>query len=284
MSIPKIIHYCWFGTKPMPENEAKYVSGWKKILPDYDFKLWNEQNFDVNSTKFTKQVASARKWGFIVDYIRAYAIFNYGGIYLDTDVEVIKSFDDLLDNVCFAGFQEEFRINPGCAFGGEKGCRIALEIMNYYRNYKFIKWNGSLNLTTSSVILSKILKKYGVKPDNKYQKLPEITIYPNDYFSPKLHSTGQTTISENTYSIHHQAVSWASEESRKARNEMWYFYEKYGSDEELVKLYQNVINVIPLKKLYKTVIKRTIKRIIGDKMYDKLKSYRNGKKCNTSMS
>jgi len=277
MSIPKIIHYCWFGANPMPEDQIKYVSGWKKILADYEFKFWNEQNFDVNSIKFTKQVASVQKWGFIVDYVRAYAVFNYGGIYFDTDVEVIKSFDDLLDNVCFAGFQEGLTINPGIGFGGEKGCKIALEIMNYYKNYNFIKWNHSLNLTTSSKIISKILLKHGVKLNNKYQKLPEITIYPYDYFSPRLHSTGQTKISENTYSIHHQVISWASEKTRRKRKEKWdyyeYIYKKYGNDEVVVKLCENDVNRMTLKQLYKIAINRTIEKILGEQMYDKLINY-----------
>jgi mannosyltransferase OCH1-like enzyme len=157
MAIPKIIHYCWFGDNSMPENEAKCIANWREVLPDYEFKLWNEHNFDVNSTRFTKQVASVYKWGFIVDYIRAYAIFNYGGIYLDVDVEVIKSFDDLLDSTCFVGFEDEHHVNPGSAFAGEKGCAVALDMMNFYKDYEFINKDGSLNLTPSPQILSRIL-------------------------------------------------------------------------------------------------------------------------------
>lgn len=122
------------------------------------------------------------------------------------------------------------------------------------------------------MILSKILLKHGVKLNDKYQTLPDITIYPSDYFSPKIYSTGQTRTSENTHSIHHQVISWASEKSRQSRKEKWDFYEKYAGDEFLVKLYQNDINKMSLRQLYKIVIKRTIKKIIGKHLYEKLKS------------
>jgi len=270
MAIPKIIHYCWFGNKPIPELEAKYISGWKKKLHDYEFKLWNEHNFNIDSTKFTKQVASVYKWGFIVDYIRAYAVFNCGGIYLDTDVEIIKKFDDLLDAACFVGFEEVGKVNPGSAFGGEKGCKIALEIMNFYENYDFIKEDGSLNLTPSPKILSSILLKYGFKQNDMYQKLPEITIYPCEYFTPKSFKTGRTKITENTYSIHHFAGSWVPEEKQELIHERWDFHKKYGDDEYLVGLYEQVkehrkknVDFISLKKLYRIAIKRTFSKLLG---------------------
>jgi mannosyltransferase OCH1-like enzyme len=250
MAIPKIIHYCWFGGNPIPENQAKYIEGWKKILPDYEFKLWNEENFDISSVKFTQQVASARKWGFIVDYVRAYAVYNFGGIYLDTDIEVIKRFDDLLDTNCFAGFENETCIAPGLIFAGEKGCEIALEIMNFYKDYDFIKSDGSLNLTTSPRIFSQILLKYGFQANNSYQKLKTITIYPIEFFSPKSFKTGIVTITKNTYSIHHFEGSWLSEKGHKEIKERWDFYAKYGDHKYVSVMY----------KIYRK-IKRIMKKL-----------------------
>jgi mannosyltransferase OCH1-like enzyme len=249
----------------MPENEAKYVANWREVLSDYEFKLWNEQNFDINSTKFTKQVASVRKWGFVVDYIRAYAIFNYGGIYLDTDVEVIRSFDDLLDNTCFVGFEDEHNVNPGSAFAGEKSCTVALDMINFYKDYDFINKDGSLNLTPSPQILSKILLKYGFTQSNVYQSLSNITIYPSEYFTPKSFITGITTVTEKTHSIHHFVGSWVSEDAHKSIQRRWDFYEKYSENKFVIEVYNKIRN-------YK--IKRTIKKLLGEKLGEKIRKYR----------
>jgi mannosyltransferase OCH1-like enzyme len=210
--IPKIIHYCWFGGNPMPKNERAYVEGWKKLLPDYEFILWDENNFDINTVPFTQQVADAKKWGFIVDYVRAYAVYNYGGIYLDTDVELLKPLDDLLEtNICFGGFENEslgkYNIAPGLIFAGEKGCIIAKDIMDFYCVYNFKKEDGTLDLTPSPVILYEILKEYGLKQDNTYQELGVFTAYPSDYFCPMSESR-RITLTKNTYTVHHCAASW----------------------------------------------------------------------------
>lgn len=266
--IPKIIHYCWFGVNPMPETEANYVSNWRKILPDYEFMLWDEQNFDIYSTKFTKQTASVQKWAFVSDYVHAYAVYNYGGISLDTDVEVLKKFDDLLDNKCFAGFNCEHYVNPGSAFGGEKGCKIALETMKFYENYNSFNRKGILGLSSSPIILSEILLNYGFQQNNTYQNLPEITIYPSDYFSCKSYDTGKIEISKNTYSVHHFSGSWLTKNTQKPVQERWAFHEKYGNDEYLVNMYKQLeflrnrsVDNMRLKKLYKIVIKRTINKL-----------------------
>jgi hypothetical protein len=211
--IPKIIHYCWFGDNPMPANDAAYVEGWKSLLPDYQFMHWNEKNFDLSIVRFTEQVASVKKWGFIVDYIRAWAVYNYGGIYLDTDVELLKHLDIFLDNVCFSGFENGKYINPGNIFAGEKGCRIAKEVMDFYASYKFINKNGKLNLTPSPKILTSLLLKYGLKQNGAYQTLGDgiFTAYPFEYFCPIDFTTGKSNITRNTHSIHHFAMSWFSD-------------------------------------------------------------------------
>ena len=214
--IPKIIHYCWFGENPMPEEQIAYVAGWKRILPEYKINLWNENNFDINIVPFTSQVARAKKWGFIVDYIRAYAVYHNGGIYLDTDIELLKPFDEnILQNTCFSGFEDEKHIAPGLIFAGKKGCCIAKEVMDFYAAYNFMKDNGKLNLTPSPKIFTDILLKYGLKQNNIYQELDVFTAYPTDFFAPKSNITGKLKITENTISIHHYEGSWVPKQERK---------------------------------------------------------------------
>jgi len=211
--IPKIIHYCWFGGTPLPELAEKCIASWKKHCSDYKLILWNESNFDINTVPFTAQVAKVKKWGFIVDYIRAYAVYNYGGIYFDTDVELIKPLsDDILKNVCFSGFENKKNINPGSIFAGMKGCSIAKELIDFYSSYNFIEENGELNFTPSPKIFTKILLRYGLKQNNTYQELGEFTAYPTDYFCPMPLETRLINITKNTYAIHHYVGSWLSDE------------------------------------------------------------------------
>jgi len=215
--IPKKIHYCWFGGNPLPELAKRCIASWEKYCPDYELVLWNEDNFDINIVPFTAQVAKVKKWGFIVDYIRAYVVYYYGGIYLDTDVELLRPFDDdILQNICFCGFENEKYINPGSIFAGEKECFIAKELMSFYASYNFIRENGELNLKPSPIIFTDILLKYGLKQNNSYQELGIFTVYSTEYFCPMSYRTGIVNITENTYCIHHYAESWVSEE------ELWY--------------------------------------------------------------
>jgi mannosyltransferase OCH1-like enzyme len=197
----------------MPENDAAYVEGWKKMLPDYTFMLWNEGNFDVNAVSFTEQVAKVKKWGFIVDYVRAWAVFHYGGVYLDTDVELLKPLDNpLMANICFGGFEDEKHISPGLIFAGTRCCDIAKKLIDFYSGYNFIQDNGELNLTPSPKILTDMLLKYGLIQNGSYQKLDNgiFTAYPVEYFCPMSFRTGQLKITEKTYSIHHYDASWHS--------------------------------------------------------------------------
>jgi hypothetical protein len=223
--IPKIIHYCWFGGNPLPEFAQKCIDSWKKHCPDYEMTLWNESNFDVSAVPFTAQVASVKKWGFIVDYVRAYAVYNRGGIYLDVDVELLRPFDGaMLRNKCFCGFESEKFAAPGLIFAGEKECVVAKEVMDFYSSYNFIKADGELNLTASPRIFTGILLKYGLKQKNIYQKFGEFTAYPTEYFCPKDVVTGILKITKNTYAVHHYNASWvplADAEAHKRRQKMF---------------------------------------------------------------
>jgi len=229
--IPKIIHYCWFGGNPLPEFAKNYIDGWKKLLPDYEFMLWDESNFDINMVPFTAQVASVKKWGFIVDYIRAYAVYNYGGIYLDVDVELLKPFEEsMLQNKSFGGFEDEKFVNPGNIFAGVKGCETAKEIIEFYSVYNFIKENGDLNLTASPKIFTGILLKHGLKQNNTYQELGVFTAYPTEYFCPKDFTTGKLTTTKNTFAIHHYDASWVPAKDTKAHNRRRRIFAIFGDN------------------------------------------------------
>lgn len=263
--IPKIIHYCWFGGNPLHDLAKKCIASWKKHCPDYKLMVWNEDNFDINTVSFTAQVAKAKKWGFIVDYIRAYAIYNHGGIYLDIDVEIIKPFSaSMLKNTCFGGFEDEKNINPGNIFAGEKGCYIAKEVMDFYALYNFLNKDGSLNLTASPKIFTEILIKYGLKQDNSYQELGIFTSYPTEYFCPMSYKTGMIDITKNTYSIHHYDGSWLSEEQLLYNKLRYKTYARLGDNmfSRFVVLCLMLITRIKLNGIFNTA-KYCIKKILG---------------------
>jgi len=229
--IPKIIHYCWFGDNPLPELAKKCVASWKKYSPDYEIILWNEDNFDIKTVFFTEQVAKEKKWGFIVDYIRAHVIYHYGGIYLDTDVELLKPFsDDILQNICFSGFQDEKNIAPGLVFAGEKGCHIAKELMDFYASYNSMNKDGELSLVASPEIFTNMLLKYGLKQNNEYQELGVFTSYPTEYFCPMSYKTGLISVTQNTYCIHYYAASWLPEEYILNNELRWRVYAILGDN------------------------------------------------------
>jgi mannosyltransferase OCH1-like enzyme len=265
MAIPKIIHYCWFGTNKLPETAKKCIESWKKYFSDYEIKEWNESNYEVNKIIFTKEAYEVKKYAFVTDYARFDILYNYGGIYFDTDVEVIKSFADILLNKAFMGFERRGHVASGLGFGAEPNNAIFLKVLNYYRKQHFILRNNAYNTKTVVSIVSEILKEYGLKNEDIIQDVAGIRIYPEEYFSPKSFITGITTITAKTHSIHHFEGSWVSENEQKLVQERWDFYAKYGNDEYVVNMHNRLAENIPLKKLYKIAIKRTIKKLLGKK-------------------
>lgn len=206
--IPKIIHYCWFGGKPLPELARRCIASWKKYLPDYEIREWNEQNFDINSNAYVKEAYESRKFAFVTDYVRLYALYHEGGIYMDTDVEVIKNLDCFLTLHGFSGFENETMIPTGI-MASEKGSRWAKENLGVYTGRHFLKPDGSLDMTTNVEIITNYMLAHGLRQNNTYQDFPGLfTLYPKDYFCPKDHGTGQIHLTENTYCIHHFAMSW----------------------------------------------------------------------------
>ena len=212
--IPKIIHYCWFGGNPLPDDVKKYIESWKKYCPEYKIKEWNETNFDINFNDYVKEAYQAKKWAFVSDIARIVALYNEGGIYLDTDVEVLKSFNDFLNNNSFFGFESDKAISTAI-MGAEKHFFVFKEFLNYYKNKHFIKEDGTYDLTTNVVVLTNIFCKHNIVFNNKTQNIDNIYLYSSEYFSPKDFETGDIKITNNTYTIHNYSESWHSNNDKK---------------------------------------------------------------------
>lgn len=207
--IPKKIHYCWFGGNPLPELAVKCIESWKKFCPDYEIIEWNESNFDLNYNDYVKEAYAAKKWAFITDVVRLHALVNYGGIYMDTDVEVLKPLDDFLDLEAFLGFERANAISTGI-MAAEKGQKLFVELLNDYKGEHFLKDDGTLNTVTNVVRVTKSCLKYGLVLDNTKQMVNGSILFPKDYFCPKDLVTKKLFITENTYTIHHFDGSWMS--------------------------------------------------------------------------
>lgn len=207
-NIPKIIHYCWFGKKEKPYIVKKCIKSWKDNLNDYEIIEWNEENFDINCNKFVKEAYENKKYAFVSDYVRVNALYNYGGIYLDTDVEVNKSFNDLLENDSIWGFEEKNYIATS-TIGARKGNELIKVFLDDYNGRQFIKNDGTIDTLTNVAIVSKIIKDLGVELNGKFQKIEGIaTIYPQEYFSPYDYINCYMKDSTNTYCVHHYYKSW----------------------------------------------------------------------------
>lgn len=207
--IPKKIHYCWFGRNPLPPLAKKCIESWKKYCPDYEIKEWNEDNFDLNYNDYVREAYEAKKWAFITDVVRLYALVSEGGIYMDTDVEVIKSLDELLNYEAVSGFESDTQIPTGlmasCA-----GQPLFHELLHEYDNLHFRCSDGSLDMTTNVTRITGTCKKYGFVANNRKQIINGFTILPKDYLCPKDHETKKINITENSLTIHHFDGSWIS--------------------------------------------------------------------------
>lgn len=205
--IPKIIHYCWFGGNPLPELAQKCIASWKKYLPEYEIREWNEHNFDINSNAYVREAYEARKFAFVTDYVRLYAIYHHGGIYMDTDVEVLKPLDSLLEYEAVSGFESETQIPTGL-MAGREGHPFIKELLDDYAELHFRLSDGSLDMTTNVMRITARCLKYGLKLDNTLQTVRGFTLLPKDYLCPKSYKDGKIYLTDNSYTIHHFAGSW----------------------------------------------------------------------------
>lgn len=211
--IPKIIHYCWFGGKPLPLLSVKCIESWRKYCPTYEIKEWNESNFDLNCCDYIKEAYEAKKWAFITDYVRLYVMVNEGGIYMDTDVEVIASLDKYLSHKAFSGFENQVNIPTGI-MACEKGFPLFNEFLHDYDKRHFKLENGNFDLTTNVETITKLCKKYGFIGNNKFQEVNGFVLYPSEVFCPKNYDTGNIYLTKRTATIHHFSGSWLSKESK----------------------------------------------------------------------
>ncbi len=206
--IPKTIHYCWFGKKRKPRKVRQCIKSWKKHLPGYEIKEWNEKNFDVETNSYVSEAYRCKRYAFVSDYVRLYALLTDGGIYMDTDVEVLSSLDKFLMEEGILGFESNDAVSTGI-MATTKGARWVLDLLNDYKSRHFIKPDGEFDLTTNVQIITAYLQPKGLVQDGSFQKISGIaSIYPSDYFCPKDWSTGEINLTERTHTIHHFSGSW----------------------------------------------------------------------------
>jgi hypothetical protein len=210
--IPKIIHYCWFGGKPLPERTQGYIKTWKEKCSGYEFMMWDENNFDVNTYDYTKEAYEKEKWAFVSDVCRLEKLYEFGGIYLDVNTEILQSFDRFLDDKMFVGFEQNNTV-AGCIFGAKRHHPFIKKMIGIYKHEHLINEQGKVNLKTINSRMQEQLVAIGMKPKDSFQKLRNITVYPKEYFCPRYwNSSEQDPITLNTYSIHYFAASWQDEE------------------------------------------------------------------------
>ena len=207
MSIPKTIHYCWMSGDPYPDDIQRCIESWNEKLPEYQIKLWDKNNFDCSRWRYAEQALQRKKYAFVSDIVRLYALYTEGGMYLDSDIEVIKSFDDLLGNRAFSGIESGGRV-AAWLMASEAGNPLFKELLEYYDDRSFVDDNGNMDMTPNTIPMTRIMSAYGMKPENRLQELDEITIFPEEYFCPKNPWTGKVTITENTYAMHLFAGAW----------------------------------------------------------------------------
>lgn len=221
--IPKIIHYCWFGGKPIPNKYKKWMNSWKKYCPDYEIIEWNESNYDVTKNQYMYDAYKNEKWGFVPDYARLDIIYQFGGIYLDVDVELVQSIDELRYQEGFVGFENQAVVNFGSGFGAVKGSKVIRELRDDYCQRHFVNADGSLNLMPSPSIQTEYFLKKGLVQNGEYQKIGGFSIYPEKMFSSKSLYSRRVRMTEYTKAIHHFDATWKENEQRV-------FYKKFEEE------------------------------------------------------
>lgn len=236
--IPKVINYCWFGGNKKNKVAEKCIQSWKKNCPDYEFIEWNENNFDVNMNNYVKQAYENKKWAFVSDFARLWILYNYGGIYFDVDVELLKPIDDLLNYSCFLASEDNIYINTGLGCAAEKGNILFKQMLDDYNDINFIKDDGSMDLTTCVIRNSKSIENNflnKIADKNTPTVINNNAYFTKEYFCPYNYINGELTITKNTYSIHWFKASW-----------------------------------LPKRTKFKISLIRTMKKIFGEELYNKI--------------
>lgn len=263
--IPKKIHYCWFGGNPLPELAKKCIASWKKFCPDYEIIEWNEKNFDIDCCPYVREAYQAKKWAFVSDYARLDIVYKYGGIYLDTDVELIRNLDELLKYECFLGTEKLGIINTGLAFGAESKNKCIGLMLKEYNDLHFKIDENLYDLTPCPKRNTAPFLNLGFIKDNRIQKIEEAIIYPPEYFCPMDYETGELAIKENTISIHHFNASWKPEEEKKLHQDIGEFKRRHGKLTSFI--YKNCLEY---QFRYKSVNIRLLIKFIFEKIRKKV--------------
>lgn len=210
MPIPKVIHYCWFGRNPLPEKALACIESWKKFCPDYEIKEWNEDNFDFSANRYAREAYEAKKWAFVSDYARLAVLYTRGGIYMDTDVEVVKPLDEFLADRSFIGFEGGYPILGSGILGAEAGHPWIGALLQEYEFRRFIRKDGALDTTANTDHITAMAQaEFGMTPNGQMQMLREgVKVYPTDWLAPKDWRTGEVHPTDHTHTIHHYTGSW----------------------------------------------------------------------------
>ena len=209
--IPKIIHYCWFGRGELTPLAKKCIASWRRFFPEYEIKEWNEDNFDVNCIPYTADAYKAGKYAFVSDYARFWVLYHFGGVYFDTDVEVIQPMDDVIETGAFMGFEQLGEcpaVNPGLGLATEPESPLYQAVLDRFERMSFLTENGSLNLYTMISMVTNLLKERGLTGNGMIEQVAGVSIYPPDWFNPFDDATGRLRKTENTRTIHWFAKSW----------------------------------------------------------------------------
>ncbi len=254
--IPKVIHYCWFGGATKPESVLRCINSWKKHCPDFQIIEWNEENFDVfTCPQYVIDAYKNKKWAFATDYIRLRIIYENGGVYFDTDVELLKGINELLQYNAFFGFEDGKHVATGLGFGAKPGISVIKEMMDEYNSLEFVLPDGSSNQETCPVINTRTLLKYGLVQNDKRQILDGgIMILPSIYMCPINYETGEMKRTRNTISIHWFDATWMSKDDRE-------YHEKHRERLKAEKA-----------DYWKHLPNRVLMKLLGNERYEKLKN------------
>lgn len=255
--IPNTIHYCWFGRNPKPALAMKCIESWKKYCPDYEIIEWNEDNFDISACPlYVRQAYELKKWPFVTDYVRLKVVYDHGGIYMDTDVELKKTLDSLLHYRAYFGFEEGKYIATGLGFGAAEGAEILEELMQDYREIPFVLSDGTLDRTPCPRRNTEVFLRWGLKQDDRWQILrDEILILPTIYLCPIDYETRLMKRSRKTISVHWFAAAWLTEEEKRQRDAR-----------------QKTVRKWVIKDAIIHAPNRLLMKLLGMKNYEKLKS------------
>ena len=227
--IPKTIHYCWFGTGKLPPLANRCIASWKTFLPEYEIIEWNERNFSVQSNRYVSEAYQNRKYAFVSDFVRLYVLYHRGGVYMDTDVEVLQPLDKFLIHEAFSGFESPQDVPTGI-MASVKNQPFIGELLGEYENRAFVKSDGTLDTSTNVLFITNSASRHGLKLNGAKQEVNGMMFYPPEYFCPYDNATGVKAITKNTHCIHWFAKSWVAPRKRLRSTITRVFHRFFGKD------------------------------------------------------